>query len=338
MAGGVVLERLLVLLLLFLILILILILVFFGHCRFTHADIAHGRLALGAWGIGRMTDSRAALVGWLQDEFTAEQRDGFPRLKRVPDTRVIRFLDHFASLGPAEKTELVGVLADWSSYHVSGAPLPQSTYEPFVRATAFPDRAEGIRYTGVSLLAGLAKGASHGGLAGWFQTRGVTGLAMQPPENLLRDATDLVPVKIPTLRRMVNTAFARLFAPQATETGDGIWRYDGVLAESSLKLLLRFSGSMGRPQLHYAVEVRGQDRAIVAPDFCFESLLGVGFGRWDYLTQENADRSVALLCELVEYVARLPGRLPEGCCEGQEGGAGTTATDRANEGSGRSNT
>jgi hypothetical protein len=36
----------------------------------------------------------------------------------------------------------------------------------------------------------------------------------------------------------------------------------------------------------------------------------VGFGRWDYLTKENAERSVRLLGELVEYVARLPERLP----------------------------
>lgn len=259
-----------------------------------------------------MTDFRAVLADWLRNEFAAEQRDGFPRLKRVPDTRVIRFLDHFASLSPGEQSALTAVLTDWSSQHFSGAPIPSSTYQQFAWATAFPDRAEGLRYTGVNLLAGLAKGASHGGLAGWFQVRGVTGLALEPPEPLLRDAADLVPVKIPTLRRLVKTAFAQLFAPRVAEIGDGIWRYEGTLAESSLKLLIRYSGAMGRPQLRYEVEVRGQERVIAAPNFCFESVLGVGFGSWDYLTHENAGRSVALLCELVEYVARLPGRLPEG--------------------------
>ena len=69
---------------------------------------------------------------------------------------------------------------------------------------------------------------------------------------------------------------------------------------------------MGRPQLQYQVEVRGKGRVITAPNLCFESILGVGFGWWDYLTQENAERSVALLGELVDYVARLPERLPEG--------------------------
>jgi hypothetical protein len=258
-----------------------------------------------------MNDSHAVLVGWLRNEFAAEQRKGFPHLKRVPDTRVVRFLDHFVSLTAAEQTDFTAILVEWSSYHLSAAPLPHSVYEQFARATAFPGCVGGLRYTGVNLLAGLAKGAGPGGLAGWFQARGVTGLALQPPENLAADVVELVPVKIPTLRRLVKSAFLNLFAPHATEIGDGIWRYEGSFCECSLKLLIRYSGAMGRPQLQYSVEASAKGRHIAAPDFCFESLLGAGYGRWDYLTQENAFRSVELLCELVEYVARLPERLPE---------------------------
>src|SRR5262245_19393834 len=174
-----------------------------------------------------MTDSRAILVGWLRNEFAEEQRAGFERLKRVPDTQVIRFLDHFASLNPAEQSELAAVLAEWSSYRFSESPLPHSTYEQFARATAFPGRSEGLRYTGVNLLAGLDKGASHGGLAGWSQMRGITGLAMQPPEHLLRDVGELVPVQMPTLRRLVKAEFTRLFAATATDIGSESWRYEG---------------------------------------------------------------------------------------------------------------
>jgi hypothetical protein len=258
-------------------------------------------------------------VDWLQNEFAEEQRAGFARLKRVPDTQVIRFLDHFASLNAVEQSELSKVLAEWSSYHLSGTPLPHSTYEQFARATAYPDRTEGLRYTGVNLLAGLEKGISHGGLAGWFQSRGITGLAMQPPEHLLRDLDDLVPAKIPTLRRLVKTEFAQLFAPNARDIGSETWRYEGMLGQSSLKVLIRYSGKMGRPQLEYQIQVQAKERALTAPNLCFESVLGVGFGRWDYLTQNNAERSVQLLSELVDYFARLPERLPARC-EGWENG------------------
>lgn len=260
-----------------------------------------------------MTDSHAILVGWLRDEFAEEQRAGFARLKRVPDSRVIRFLDDFATLSPSDQSDLAAVLADWSSYKLSGDPMPPSIIEQFTRATCFRGLAEGLRYTGVNLLAGLAKDERHGGLAGWLQMTGITGLAAQPPENLVRDIGDLVPVKIPTLRRLVKSAFAQLFTPNARDIGSETWSYEGRLGESSLKVLIRYSGRMGRPQLAYQVQVQCKQRALTAPDLCFESVLGVGFGKWDYLTQDNAERSVELLCELVEYVAKLPERLPARC-------------------------
>jgi len=267
-----------------------------------------------------MVDPRIIMVHWLRSEFAEEQGADFARLKRVPDTQVIRFLDYFASFGVAAQSELVAVLADWRSYGLSGMPLPNSAYEQFARvqAAASEGRAEGLRYTGVNLLAGLQKGAGQGGLLGWFQKRGITGLAMQPPENLVRDVGDLVPVNIATLRRLVKIAFAQRFAANARNIGSEFWQYDGMLGGISVKVLVRYSGRMGRPQLDYQVQVQGKERVIAVPNLCFESVLGVGFGRWDYLTQDNAERSVGLLGELVEYVARLPERLPQGCCEAEQ--------------------
>lgn len=260
-----------------------------------------------------MTDSRAIMVRWLRDEFAEEQRAGFARLKRVPDTRVIGFLDDFAALSPSDQSVLAAMLADWSSYKLSGDPIPPSVAEQFTRATCFRHLAEGLRYTGVNLLAGLAKDERNGGLAGWLQKTGITGLAAQPSENLVREIGDLVPVKIPTLRRLVKSAFAQLFAPTARDIDSETWFYEGVLGQSSLKVVIRYSGRMGRPQLAYQVQVQCKERALMAPDLCFESVLGVGFGRWDYLTPDNAERSVDLLGELVEYVAKLPERLPARC-------------------------
>jgi hypothetical protein len=55
---------------------------------------------------------------------------------------------------------------------------------------------------------------------------------------------------------------------------------------------------MGSPQLAYDAQVRGKGRQIVCPNLCFESVFGVGFCDWDYLTKENTERSVELLSEL----------------------------------------
>jgi hypothetical protein len=84
-----------------------------------------------------------------------------------------------------------------------------------------------------------------------------------------------------------------------------------VLQEApSLRVMIRYSGKMGRPQLECQILVRGKERGLTGPNLCFESVLGVGFGRWDYPTRDNAERSVRLPGELVQYVARLPERLP----------------------------
>jgi len=160
--------------------------------------------------------SRDNLINWLRGEFAEEQCGGFERLKRIPDTHVIRFLDHFASLNAVEQSDLKLVLAEWSSYRFAELAIPKKISEKFSRATAFPGLVGGVRY----------------------------------------------------------------------------------------------SGKMGAPQLKYQVEVQGNGLTITAPNVCFESILGVGFGRWDYLTQENSERSVDLLCELVEYVAGVPQRIP----------------------------
>jgi len=169
---------------------------------------------------------------------------------------------------------------------------------------------EGVRYTNVNLLAGLAKTPPYGSLEGWLTAQGITGLAAQPSEYLASRLEDLKPIKIPTLRRMVQRAFATRFAARSQDLGGEFWLYQGRLGETALGVEIRYSGRMTRPQLQYSVRVEHPTAGRRLPGITFEGVLGVGSGWWDYLTVENAERSVALLCDLVEYAARLPERLP----------------------------
>jgi len=61
-------------------------------------------------------DSRRVLVDWLRAEFAAEQSSDFARLKRIPNTRVVRFLDTFTRLSPTEQSGVVDALTEWASY------------------------------------------------------------------------------------------------------------------------------------------------------------------------------------------------------------------------------
>ncbi len=186
--------------------------------------------------------------------------------------------------------------------------------ERFQCATAFPGRSEGLRYAGVNLLAGLAKESPHGSADAWFKQRNISGLALQPSEHLVRDTWDPVPVKNPALRRLVKAALTQRFGVTARDMSSEFWQYDGVWDGIPVSVVIRYSGRMTRPQLDYQVQVRRKDGTTAIPNLCFASLLGVSFGRWNYLTQENAAHSVELLCALVQYVATFPERLAKVFC------------------------
>ena len=50
------------------------------------------------------------------------------------------------------------------------------------------------------------------------------------------------------------------------------------------------------------------DQSVIVPQLCYERLWGTG-GRWDYLTEENAARSIAFFAEQVAYLADLGERV-----------------------------
>src|SRR5262245_9001231 len=165
----------------------------------------------------------------LRREFAAEWATGFPTLKRIPSTRVVRFLDYFAALSAAEQTELSDALVDRGSHYLC-PPLPPASpsgeaYSRYAAATEWRGFGGGLRYTPIKLLAGVAKDAAIGGLAGWCQRMGFSGLSLEPSENLLSGVAAIIPAKSAQLRRRVDAALQPLFAPKATNLGEGTWNY-----------------------------------------------------------------------------------------------------------------
>jgi hypothetical protein len=267
--------------------------------------------------IAPMEDARLAVRDLLRQEFTAEQAAGFPRLKRIPSTQVFRFLDYFAGLSAAEQGELADAIADRSSYFFGSLlPLPyrfNAAYDRFAAATEWRGFGGGLRYTPVKLLAGVAKDTHVGGLDGWFKMMGFTGLSLQPPEGLLSSPAALVPVKKAALRKAVNAALTKLFAPKVKEIGDGTWRYDGTLGTVPLRIMIHFSRSIADPDWKYEITTPGLAGGISGYHCCFESLFGAGYGWWDYVTEENFTRSVELFPALVTDVIHFVERVVKEC-------------------------
>jgi len=135
-----------------------------------------------------------------------------------------------------------------------------------------------------------------GGYEGWIektQRAWISALAFQPREDLLPDVSCLVPAKAPELRKLVKCALlARGFTAVATKGAEHEYVHP-----SGLPVHVDFGSRMG--QLCYWVsDIRSHGT------LSYELLWGQP-GGWDYLTEENASRSIDLLPELVDELARL---------------------------------
>jgi hypothetical protein len=267
-----------------------------------------------------MSEARARVSALYRAELAQEVAAGFPRLKRLPNTQVIRLADYLTALAAPERDALLDAMAHFNAaalvpaqYAAEGAERERHpVFGRFLAATAFRGLAGGYRYTPVKILGGIARDQAIGGLEGWIKHQAVSGLERQPPEGLVPDLGCLTPVKPAKLKKLVEAAFAKVFAPPPVKLASDCWKYVGVIENSQVVVDL-FFGPQGRVnprQLQYTLRAAAGD----PNDWRYATYEGLWSLNtvWDYLTEENAERSAALLAELVVYltglVARVRGR------------------------------
>ncbi len=253
---------------------------------------------------------REALVEFVRREFLAEQESGFRRLKQVPDTDVIRFCDEFPLWSAERQSHFVELAAQSSAYGLANEVLPPEIHEKWQQMTSWKTN-KGVRYLGVLNLAQLAK--EPDGLDGWLKLSGATGLALTPPEELLADLRSLKPATTASLKKLVLREFASRFDATARDLGDGFVEYHGKYEDEPVAVRIRYLSKLGGAQLEYRVRLVPLDPTGIGYRWAYESLLRVGHGMWNYLTTENAGRSIALLGDLVESVVKVPGQLQASC-------------------------
>ena len=115
------------------------------------------------------------------------------------------------------------------------------------------------------------------------------------------------------MRKRLHVAVTALFGPGLAHVGNLSADYEGELAGSKVLLGLDLGGSYW--QLGYQVSVACTDPPGRLARVGFETALGIGRGHWDFITSDNLDEAITLLCKSVRYVAELPRLLPVGCLE-----------------------
>jgi hypothetical protein len=258
-----------------------------------------------------MTDIRK-LHGFLRLEFELEARSGFTLARRVPDMRVKHFLDYYASLSADAQDQLATAAAlrgaIWISGEEGARDLPKVNELPAWKAWLHESVAGVARdlhyYHTVQDLRACAAQA---------KADIARGRPVSVPQDLVDYANTIRGIKTPELRKRVGPAMKRLFEPALVSISNRFGNYDGMLCGSRVSIGLDLGTRYY--QLGYQVAVDSTDPPGRLTRAGFEMALGLGLGHWNFIVEENIDDSIALLSELVRYVAELPRRIPAGCLQ-----------------------
>jgi len=253
-------------------------------------------------------DMDSAIYRTLRSGFGEEADAGFPRLRRIPQSRIIQFLDYFVALAPDDQSTLLDALALRASVLFdlrSGTTFPPApAFDRYWKAiTTQGPFTGGYRYCDIKFLASIPNVPEFGGYERWiemYQKPWVSQLAMTPREDLLPSLACLKPAKTSMLRKLVRSALKTCgFAPEVTKGAE-----QKYVSSSGDTVRVDFGSRVG--QICYGVSAaRGDIRMI---KMSFESLWSQP-GGWDYLTEENAARAVEFLPDFVQYLIGLTNRI-----------------------------
>lgn len=251
----------------------------------------------------------ALITAFLRGEFDSEERAGFSRLGRIPDTTVRRFLHYYRRLSKSDAELLKSALAKSASPLFTRADYPvRLTHE---ESLALEQKARAFTLMGdwqfmalknLKLAVGMSR-SQNPAMKGQMQ-------GFHIPEDVLAWADGLTTCKAPELRKLVKHAFAARFGFEAVHVGGGNWHYGRADGEGPCEVAIDYGGRSGQ-QLRYSVYLAKRRPSDPPSQTCFESALGAGFGDWDFITEATAAQDIALLTDLVDYVAGIPGRLAQ---------------------------
>jgi hypothetical protein len=254
------------------------------------------------------------IAGLLRREFDDEVAAGFTKLRRIPSTGIIKFLDCFDSFPSGQHAPLLDAIARIAATRFLPAAQIAAEHEKirtsdfaftqFQAAMQSPAFGYLLRYVDVKMarmmlsdqqtLDEMAK--MWAGLN--FVPRD------DPPAELVADPDlrRLHPAKAPLLRKLVKAAVGGLLSAKGTKLPGGEVKYTGTVGGVPMTVATDFGSRLG--QLRYGVSWVAPEQNIRVAGLAFESLWGAHLG-WDYLTEENAASSIELLCDQLRYLARL---------------------------------
>jgi hypothetical protein len=261
-----------------------------------------------------MAELLSIIAALLRADFTAEAEAGFPTVTRIPSTEAIRFVDYFSALHADERGELLNGMAQLGAtqffpptlaYREMGLNAKNAALVRYRATLQTGHFAYGLRYVEPRMARMMLTDPE--GMAHMAETR--SSLDFQPrddpPKELVTDSDirKVQPAKAPLLRKLLETAFAKLFSPAKSKLPGGEVRYAGIVGSTEMAVTVDFASRLAQLRWFVTLNLANLELEVSrVEDFWARS-------GWDYLTEENAERSIALLCERIAYLVRLKERI-----------------------------
>lgn len=290
-----------------------------------------GKISRGWWVLRWLIIARAKVMAayqkllvFFRSEFLSEERSGFGRLKRVPDSRVEESLGFYQSLSATDKISCIDCCAHYAVANYG-----------FLIQTMRPEFAELLK-TGTprelmplheEIMNARWDHPKHPFLTRWcdpwnrFAFRSLRNVPMlrvavsqykidrhknvpsSVSEDLFRFAQSVKSIKAPKLRKRVRATLNK-FGYQKTDPFGG---HRCVREDQEFGVNVDFGGKDA--QLRYSVTPIEFRKLHPLGDFCFEKALCMGLGDWNYIVEENVDDVFLLFEDLIKYAVGLPKRI-----------------------------
>jgi TPR repeat protein len=244
----------------------------------------------------------------LRETFAKEIVSDFPLLKQIPRTSIIHLIDHVQTLDNGQRQALIDGLATFSSFSLMTDRVPQTNrvenwqkhpgLGPYYRES-FKQR-NAVRYASIT---DCASGNVRMEDNGTFVLR----------HDLVPSAKHAVPVKAAHLRKLTDAMMKQLFSEslEIISEPNGNRVYKGSLDGDRITVRVQFAPKwIG--QLRYEVRIEPPEGQAAKDHWL--SLETLWFQTkdtgWNYITEENAERCVSALPQLIKAVQEIIKRVP----------------------------
>jgi hypothetical protein len=247
----------------------------------------------------------------LRQHLAAEAGSDFERLKRIPQTGIIQFLDYYDDLTDSERTALLDALAEQATTYLlreyDRARAQFDKVEPLSalrQAKTEGDYCWALRYTPIKHLRMIASDKESGGIEAWMRNAPAGSRVMRA--DLMPSGLDFVTSKAAATRKAIEGELRTQFGARKEKRRFGTIAYECGHEGNALSISLD-TGSM-MSQLRYGVSVLTPRPGLKFVQVNYEALWGDGTG-WDCLTEENLPRAATLFPEQIVEMSRLATRV-----------------------------